>query len=94
MTVTVFCIGVIQTCSTMCCLLTCVPSLNLCLYYIRQPLEHLLDVYGNSFVVQNLAGTGVILVVFAGGLLGFLGAWLSVQRYLRQISDGGIPGRR
>ena len=67
---------------------------NLCLYYIRQPLEHLLDVYGNSFVVQNLAGTGVILVVFAGGLLGFFGAWLSVQRYLRQISDGGIPGRR
>ena len=46
---------------------------NLCLYYIRQPLEHLLDVYGNSFVVQNLAGTGVILVVLAGGLLGFFG---------------------
>jgi cell division transport system permease protein len=63
---------------------------NLCLYYLRQPLERLLDAYGNSFTVQNLGGTGIILVVAAGGLLGFFGAWVSVQRHLRQIRDRGM----
>ena len=67
---------------------------NLCLYYLRQPLEHLLDAYGNSFTVQNLGGTGIILVVTTGGLLGFFGAWVSVQRYLRQIRDHGMLDHR
>jgi cell division transport system permease protein len=63
---------------------------NLSLYYLRQPLEQLMDAYGNSFVVQNLDGKGVILTVLTGGLLGFFGAWVSVQRYLRQIREGGM----
>jgi cell division transport system permease protein len=67
---------------------------NLCLYYLRQPLEQLLDAYGNSFVVQNLGGKGVMLTVFAGGLLGFFGAWVSVQRFLREIRRSGMLGRR
>jgi cell division transport system permease protein len=67
---------------------------NLCLYYLRQPLERLLDAYGNSFTVQNLGGTGIILFVAAGGLLGFFGAWVSVQRYLRQIRDHGMLNPR
>ena len=67
---------------------------NLCLYYLRQPLELLLDAYGNVFVVQNLGGKGAILMLFAGGLLGFCGAWVSVQRYLREIREGGMLGRR
>jgi len=67
---------------------------NLCLHYLRQPLELLLDAYGNVFVVQNLTWKGVILMLFAGGLLGFCGAWLSVQRYLREIREGGMLGRR
>ena len=67
---------------------------NLCLYYLRQPLELLLDAYGNVFVVQNLGGKGAILMLFAGGLLGFCGAWVSVQRYLREIRQGGMLGRR
>jgi len=66
---------------------------NLCLYYLRQPLELLLDAYGNIFVVQNLGGKGVILMLFTGGLLGFCGAWVSVQRYLREIREGGMLGR-
>ena len=67
---------------------------NLCLYYLRQPLEQLLDAYGNSFAVQNLGGKGAILTVLSGGLLGFFGAWVSVQRYLREIRKSGMLGRR
>jgi cell division transport system permease protein len=66
---------------------------NVCLYYLRQPLEQLLDAYGNSFVVQNLDGPAMAMIVLAGGLLGLLGAWTSVQRYLRQIRDTGMLGR-
>jgi cell division transport system permease protein len=66
---------------------------NLCLYYLRQPLDRLLDSYGNSFVVQNVDAAGQVFFVLAGGLLGFFGAWISVQRYLRQIRDHGMIGR-
>lgn len=66
---------------------------NASLYYLRQPLERLMDSYGNTFVVQNLGATGVILVVIAGGLLGFFGAWISVQRCLRQGRESGTLGR-
>jgi len=67
--------------------------LSLCLFYLRQPLEQLLDAYGNRFVVHNLESSAVILTVMAGGLLGLLGAWLSVQRYLRHIRDNGMLNR-
>lgn len=66
---------------------------NACLYYISQPLERLLDAYGNRFTVLNLGGSGFILVLLCGGLLGLIGAWISVQRYLNQINAGGILGR-
>lgn len=65
---------------------------NLGLYYLGQPLEQLLDAYGNRFVVENFDGPDVVLILLTGGLLGFLGAWISVQRHLRQIRNGGVTG--
>jgi cell division transport system permease protein len=67
---------------------------NVCLYFLRQPLEQLLDAYGNRFEVHNLGESDVFLVILAGGVLGFLGAWLSVQRHLRQIREHGMLGGR
>jgi len=66
---------------------------NLCLYYLSQPLERLLDAYGNQFTVLNLGARGLLSVVLAGGLLGFFGAWVSVERYLRQLRSDGMLGR-
>ena len=66
---------------------------NVCLYYISQPLERLLDAYGNRFVVLNLGAGGFLLVLLSGGLLGLIGAWISVQRYLNQIRAGKVLGR-
>lgn len=67
--------------------------LTLSLFYLQQPLERLLDAYGNRFAVQGLSGTDVLYVLLAGGGLGFLGAWISVQRYLRQLRVSGRLGR-
>jgi cell division transport system permease protein len=66
---------------------------NLCLYFISQPLERLLDAYGNSFTVVNLGVGGFLFVLLCGGLLGFIGAWISVQRYLNQIKSSGSLAR-
>lgn len=66
---------------------------NLCLYFISQPLERLLDAYGNSFTVVNLGVGGFLFVLLCGGLLGFIGAWISVQRYLNQINSSGSLAR-
>jgi len=53
--------------------------------YLAQPLESLLESYGNSFDIHGLDAGAGLLVLAAGGVLGLLGAGLSVQRYLRQF---------
>jgi len=58
--------------------------LTLCMAYVAQPLERLIEAYGNSFQASRLGLTGAVVVVCFGGLLGLSGAWLAVQRYLRQ----------
>jgi len=65
---------------------------NVGLYYIGQPLERLLDAYGNRFVVKNFDGRAVVFILLGGGLLGLSGAWISVQRHLRQIRNSGAAG--
>ena len=63
--------------------------LAISVFYLQSPVQHLLHAYGNSFQLKGLTGKEVLWVLFTGGLLGFLGAWLSVQHYLRALRDGG-----
>ncbi len=44
--------------------------LSLCMVYLAQPLEALLDAYGNAFDVRGLGARGGLLVLLAGGALG------------------------
>jgi len=62
-----------------------------CMMYLAGPLARLLEAYGNRFEASGPGGTGVAIVLVCGGLLGLLGAWLAVQRYLRQfrLADQG-----
>jgi cell division transport system permease protein len=57
--------------------------LSLCMVYLSQPLEELLDAYGNTFEFRGFEARAGLLVLLTGGVLGLLGAWVSVQRYLR-----------
>jgi len=59
--------------------------LSISVLYLQQPTEDLLDAYGKSFAIQGLSISHAALVLLAGGTLGFLGAWISVQRFLRQL---------
>lgn len=56
-----------------------------CLYYLEAPLERLLHAYGSSFKASGIGIAGGLLVLIVAGGLGLLGAWVSVQRYLRQF---------
>jgi cell division transport system permease protein len=67
--------------------------LGLCMAYLAQPMERLLDAYGNTFEFAGLDALGGLLVLLAGGALGLVGAWVSVQRYLHQFEVAG-PGAR
>lgn len=64
--------------------------LELSLAYLRAPLASLMDAYGNSFSLEGLSIPQVFYMFVAGGMLGWLGAWIAVQRYLRQLDREGL----
>jgi cell division transport system permease protein len=64
------------------------------LFYLSQPLQRLLDTYGQAFALASPTGSQGAVLLLASALLGWVGAWLSVQRYLRMLAVGGTLGRR
>ncbi len=67
--------------------------LDLAILYLDKPLGLLLETYGTVFSVYVLGGYHTLWVLMAGGMLGWLGAWVAVQRYLRRLRVGGLLGR-
>jgi len=67
--------------------------LGLTMLYLGRPLGLLLETYGTTFSLRGLGVSSTLWVLFVGGLLGWLGAWISVQRYLRRLKVGGRLGR-
>lgn len=68
--------------------------LSLTLLYLGRPLGLLLETYGTLYRLQGLDVEGTLWVLFCGASLGWLGAWIAVQRYLRLLRVGGRLGRR
>jgi len=67
--------------------------LELSLAYLRAPLASLMAAYGSSFGLEGLSIPQVFFMFLAGGTLGWLGAWIAVQRYLRQLIREGLLDR-
>jgi cell division transport system permease protein len=67
--------------------------LGLTMLYLGRPLGLLLETYGTVFSLRGLGGSNTLWVLLGGGFLGWLGAWISVQRYLRRLRVGGRLGR-
>jgi len=67
--------------------------LGLTMLYLGRPLGLLLETYGTVFDLRGLDGYKTLWVLLGGGLLGWLGAWISVQRYLRLLKVEGRLGR-
>jgi len=73
--------------------LLAVVLLGFTLWYLGGPLGLLLETYGTAFDLNGLGADNVLWVLFGGALLGWLGAWIAVQRYLLQLKVGGRLGR-
>ncbi len=73
--------------------LLAVALLGLTMLYLGRPLGLLLETYGTVFSLRGLGGKNTLWVILGGGLLGWFGAWISVQRYLRLLKVGGRLGR-
>ncbi len=67
--------------------------LGLAMLYLGRPLALLLETYGTEFNLRGLGAANTLLVLTSGGLLGWLGALISVQRHLRALKVGGRLGR-
>lgn len=67
--------------------------LALTMFYLGRPLGLLLETYGTVFDMRGLDGARILWVLAGGALMGWLGAWISVQRYLRILRVGGRLGR-
>jgi len=65
----------------------------LAMLYLGRPLGLLLETYGAVFNLRGLGANNILWILLGGGFLGWLGAWISVQRYLRRLKVGGRLGR-
>jgi cell division transport system permease protein len=73
--------------------LLAVSLLGLTMLYLGRPLGLLLETYGTIFSLRGLGAQNTLWVLLCGGFLGWLGAWIAVQRYLRLLKIGGRLGR-
>lgn len=74
--------------------LLAVALLALTMLYLSRPLGLLLETYGTVYSLRGLGLGSTFWVFCCGGFLGWLGAWIAVQRYLRLLKVGGRLGRK
>ena len=68
--------------------------LSLTMLYLGRPLGLLLETYGTSFSIRGPGFADTFWILLGGAFLGWFGAWISVQRYLRLLKVGGRLGRQ
>ena len=67
--------------------------LAMTMFYLGRPLGLLLETYGTAFNMRGLGISNTFWVLVIAAFFGWLGAWISVQRYLRKLKVGGQLGR-
>lgn len=73
--------------------LLAIALLYLTLFYLGGPLGLLLETYGAVLTLHGPGGSNFLWLLLGGGMLGWIGAWISVQRYLNLLQVGGRLGR-
>ncbi|TGN38881.1 permease-like cell division protein FtsX [Marinobacter confluentis] len=66
--------------------------LQLSLWWLSGPVERLAGLYRSDFSLSGLTFDGIIALIIAAMLLGWLGAWVAVKRHLDDIEPGEIAG--
>ena len=55
---------------------------HLALLFLVQPVGQLATLYGNTFIISGVDVAMTLKILLASSLLGIVGAWLAVGRYL------------
>lgn len=58
---------------------------SVALALLAEPVQHLSTLYGSHFALGGLDVSGTLLLLLVATLLGLLGSWLAVGRYLRAV---------
>lgn len=58
---------------------------SLALWLLAAPVQKLSILYNSTFALEGLSAAGTLLLLFTATLLGLLGSWLAVGRYLRAV---------
>ena len=58
---------------------------SVALGFLAEPVQYLSTLYGSNFELDGLDSTGALLLLLSATLLGLLGSWLAVERYLRAV---------
>lgn len=54
-------------------------------FFLKGPVSRMAGLYEGNFNLLGLSISGILLVLIGSGLLGWVGAWLSVLRHLKSI---------
>lgn len=58
---------------------------DLSMWFINPPIQNLAALYGTDFSFKGLTFQSTITLLLAGIFLGYLGAWLTVNKYTREL---------
>jgi cell division transport system permease protein len=64
----------------------CAVTLDFFMLWLQGPLNKLTELYSTQFALDGLSISQTLLLIMAGCLLGYIGSWLVVDKYLRRIS--------
>ncbi len=56
---------------------------------LQSPIRHLSQLYGDSYHLMGMGFGLPLLLLFSGGLLGVLGAWVAVRQQLSRVEPAG-----
>ena len=59
---------------------------------LEPAVARLVSLYGSSFALKGLSGTGVAVLMASGAALGLLGSWVAVSRHLDAVSTDQWAG--
>jgi cell division transport system permease protein len=60
---------------------------DIALYFLQNPISALASLYGNHYQIVGLGIGSTLTLLIGGAFLGFLGSWLAVTPYLRQVDS-------
>lgn len=61
--------------------------LGLMILFLQNPASHVASLYGSQVTLEGLTLQGSLTLILGGSLLGWLAAWFSTNRFIRQIDE-------